>query len=143
MRRAGLTLIAMLSVMVAPALAGSAELKAGLGDHFQTTAYINGTPVNIMIDTGATTVALSYEDAGKAGIRLNDRDFTRQVTTANGITKAATVDLRRIQLDGVRVYDVEAIVMPRGAMTGSVLGMSFLSKLRSFKIEDGVLYLRD
>jgi aspartyl protease family protein len=133
----------MLSAMVAPALAGSAELKAGLGGHFQTTAYIDGTALNIVIDTGATTVALSYEDADRAGIRLNDRDFTRRVTTANGITKAATVELRRIELDGVRVYDVEAIVMPQGAMTVSVLGMSFLSKLSSFKIEDGVLYLRN
>ena len=102
MRRAGLTLIAMLSVMVAPALAGSAELKAGLGGHFKTTAYINGTPLEHRDRHRGHHRRAQLRGCRKAGIRLNDRDFTTPVTTANGITKAATVELRRIELDGVR-----------------------------------------
>lgn len=143
MRVLVLSLVALAAAFASPALAGSAELNAGAGGHFQSTAYINGTPVKVLVDTGATTVALSFEDAEAAGIRVSERDFNRPVSTANGVTQAASVAIRRIDLDGVRVYDVEAIVLPQGAINGSLLGMSFLSKLRSFKIEDGVLYLRD
>ena len=73
---------------------------------------------------------------------MND-DFDTPIATANGVVKAARVQLRRVEVDNVRVRDVEGLVLPDGAMRGSLLGMSFLSRLSSFKIENGVLYLRD
>jgi aspartyl protease family protein len=141
-----LILLAVLAAGLAgsmPARAAMTELKAIQGGHFVATAYMNGTPVRIMVDTGATTVALSYEDAEAAGLRPALLDYNAPVATANGTIKAARVTIRRVEIDTVRVNDVPAMVMPQGAMRGSLLGMSFLSRLRSFQVEDGVLRLRD
>ena len=137
-----LPLIAAL-LLASPAAASVAELKANDQGHFVTRAEINGRAVLVMIDTGATAVALSYEDAREAGLRPGSLDFNVPVGTANGITKAARIMLDRVEVDGVRVRDVEGLVLPEGAMQGSLLGMSYLSRLRSFKVEDGVLTLKD
>ncbi len=137
-----LPLIAAL-LLASPAAASVAELKANGQGHFVTRAEINGRAVLVMIDTGATAVALSYEDAREAGLRPGSLDFNVPVGTANGITKAARIMLDRVEVDGVRVRDVEGLVLPEGAMQGSLLGMSYLSRLRSFKVEDGVLTLKD
>jgi len=63
--------------------------------------------------------------------------------TANGQINAARVTLRRVDIDGVRVRDVAGMVLPEGSLDGTLLGMSFLSHLRSFRVEDGVLRLED
>ena len=65
------------------------------------------------------------------------------VATANGLAKAAKVKLDKVEIDGVRLDDVQALVMPEGALTGTLLGMSFLSRLSSFKSEGGVLTLKN
>jgi aspartyl protease family protein len=119
------------------------ELKAVSGGHFVTRAEINGRDVDVMVDTGATAVALSYEDAQAVGLRPSSLDYTVMVSTANGIAKAAPVTLDKVEIDGVRVRDVNGLVMPEGAMRGSLLGMSFLGRLQSFRVEDGVLYLKN
>jgi aspartyl protease family protein len=119
------------------------ELKAVSGGHFITTAEINGRDIDVMVDTGATAVALSYEDAETAGLRPSSLDYTVTVSTANGLAKAAPVTLEKVEIDGVRVSDVNGLVMPEGAMRGSLLGMSFLGRLQSFRVEDGVLYLKN
>lgn len=136
---------ALLSILLlaSPAAASVAELKANGQGHFVTRAEINGRAVLVMIDTGATAVALSYEDARDAGLRPGSLDFNVPVGTANGITQAARIMLDRVEVDGVRVRDVEGLVLPEGAMQGSLLGMSYLIRLRSFKVEDGVLTLKD
>lgn len=130
-------------LLASPAFASVAELKANGQGHFITKAEINGRAILVMIDTGATAVALSYEDAQDAGLRPGSLDFDIPVGTANGITKAARIMLDRVEVDGVRVRDVEGLVLPEGAMQGSLLGMSYLIRLRSFKVEDGVLTLKD
>ena len=119
------------------------ELKAGQNGHFFVKAEINGNAVNVMVDTGASAVALSYEDASDIGLHPRNLDFNIPVSTANGIAKAASVTLDKIEIDGVKVSNVQGLVMPEGVMRGSLLGMSFLSKLESFKVEDGVLYLKN
>ncbi len=124
-------------------LMSATELKAGRNGHFVVTADINGSQVKVMVDTGASAVALSYEDAQKVGLRPRSLDFDVPVSTANGITKAAKVMLDEVEIDGVRVFNVQGLVLPEGVMNGSLLGMSFLGKLRSFKVEDGVLYLKN
>jgi clan AA aspartic protease (TIGR02281 family) len=121
----------------------STELKADNRGHFVTDAEIDGTTVKVMVDTGASAVALSYEDADDAGLRPRTLDFNIPVGTANGVVNAARVSLRRVEVDGVEVRDVDGLVLPEGAMRGTLLGMSFLSRLRSFKVEDGVLHLED
>lgn len=126
-----------------PQLLSATELKADRNGHYIAEADINGTTILVMVDTGATGVALSYEDAEKAGLRPRGLDFDIPINTANGVVKAARVKLRRVEVDNVRVRDVDGLVLPEGAMRGSLLGMSFLSRLSSFKIENGVLYLRD
>lgn len=138
-----IALFASLLLTAAPALAASTELRAGSDGHFVTEADINGTAVRVLVDTGATAVALSYEDAQAAGLRPDNLDYDVPVATANGLAKAARVTIRRIEIDNVKIEDVEGMVMPEGAMAGSLLGMSYLSRLRSFKVEDGVLYLKD
>ena len=119
------------------------ELKANGGGHFVTKASINGSDIVVLVDTGATAVALSYEDAKDAGLRPGSLDFNIPIATANGVTQAARVNIDRIDVGGVKVDDVEGLVLPEGALRGTLLGMTFLSRLRSFKVEDGVLYLRD
>jgi aspartyl protease family protein len=119
------------------------ELKAGSMGHYRIKASINHSDIEVMVDTGASVVALSYEDAQKAGLRPNTLDFNIPVSTANGVVKAARVKLDRVEIDTVRVENVEAMVLPQGALNGTLLGMSFLSKLSSFKSEDGVLTLKN
>jgi aspartyl protease family protein len=119
------------------------ELKAGDGGHYFVRAAINNTNINVLVDTGASVVALSYEDADKAGLHPRNLDYKIQVSTANGVVNAARVKLDRVEIDNVRVDDVDAMVLPEGALKGTLLGMSFLSKLSSFKSEDGVLTLKN
>jgi aspartyl protease family protein len=124
-------------------LMSATELKANGGGHFVTKAAINGNDITVLVDTGATAVALSYEDAGNAGLRPGILDFNVPVSTANGMTKAARVNIDSIEIDGIEVDDVDGLVLPEGALRGTLLGMSFLGRLSSFKVEDGILYLRD
>jgi aspartyl protease family protein len=119
------------------------ELKANQSGHFVTAADINGRSIDVLVDTGATVVALSYEDAKHAGLRPGTLEFNVPVSTANGVAKAARVKIDQIAIDGIEVEDVEGLVLPEGALRGTLLGMSFLSRLSSFKVEDGILYLRD
>jgi aspartyl protease family protein len=124
-------------------LKAATALKAGQNGHFFVTAEINGRDVKVLVDTGASAVALSYEDAQDIGLHPGNLDFNIPVSTANGVTKAASVTLDKIEVDGVRVSDVQGMVLSEGVMRGSLLGMSFLGKLQSFKVEDGVLYLKN
>jgi aspartyl protease family protein len=119
------------------------ELKADQSGHFVTDADINGRSVRVLVDTGATVVALSYEDASDIGLRPGNLEFNVPVSTANGVAQAARVKLDQVAIDGIEVEDVEGLVLPRGALRGTLLGMSFLGRLGSFRVEDGVLYLRD
>jgi aspartyl protease family protein len=119
------------------------ELKAGSNGHFITTASINGQDIQVLVDTGASAVALSYEDAEQAGLKPHSLDYNIPVSTANGVANAASVILRRVEVDGVKVDDVQGMVLPQGAFRGTLLGMSFLAKLRGFNVENGVLTLKN
>jgi aspartyl protease family protein len=119
------------------------ELKAGNNGHYRVKAAINHSDIEVMVDTGASVVALSYEDAQTAGLRPNTLDYNIPVSTANGVVNAARVKLDRVEIDTIRVENVDAMVLPAGALNGTLLGMSFLSKLDSFKSESGVLTLKN
>jgi aspartyl protease family protein len=119
------------------------EIKAESNGHFNTEADINGRPIDVMIDTGATMVALSYEDAERAGIYLNRSDFTRAVSTANGIARVAPVTLDRVSVGNITVRNVPAAVAEPGRLKTSLLGMSFLSRLSRFDMRSGRLVLQE
>ncbi len=124
-------------------LYAATELKAEDNGHFYAKASINDSKITVVVDTGATMVALPYEDAETAGLHPRMLNYTIPVATANGVVKGAQVSLRRVEINGVKVNDVTGIVMPKGALNVTLLGMSFLSKLKGFSVEQGVLKLKN
>jgi aspartyl protease family protein len=119
------------------------ELRADSGGHFMADAYINGRRVAVMVDTGATIVALSNEDAAAAGIFPRESDFTGRVNTANGIARVAYVMLDSVAIGDITVRGVRAAIAERGRLSTSLLGMSFLSKLKRAEISRSTLVLED
>ncbi len=119
------------------------EIRAGAHGHYVTTASIEHMPVTVLVDTGASKVALSYEDAERVGLNPFALDFDQPVATANGLVKAAMITLRRVEIENVVVHDVDGMVLPEGAMQGTLLGMSFLGRLSGFRMSDGTLYLEE
>lgn len=110
--------------------------------HFLVRPRIEGAELVMLVDTGASVIALTAEDAARAGIRPGPGDFTVTVSTANGTVAVAPVRLREVRVGEIVVRDVEASVMPPGRLGTSLLGMSFLRRLRGFDIADGRLTLR-
>jgi aspartyl protease family protein len=94
-----------------------------------------------MLDTGATVVALRARDAAVLGIHPSARDFTVEVKTANGSTRAAPVQLGLVEINGLSVRNVAALVSPDEALSENLLGLSFLSRLRRFEFSNGRLVL--
>lgn len=125
-------------------LAGSVvELKAGRNGHFNAEAEVNGRSIDVMVDTGATMIALTYEDAERAGLFLKSSDFTQAVTTANGVARVAPVTLDRVSIGDITVRNVPAAVAERGRLKTSLLGMTFLSCLSRFDMRSGILVLQE
>lgn len=118
-------------------------IAAGNNGHFHTEAEINGRPIEVMVDTGATTVALSFEDAERAGIFVRPGDFTGAVSTANGVAHIAPVMLDRVSIGDITVRDVPAAVLEQGRLRTSLLGMSFLNRLSRFDMRSGELVLQE
>lgn len=110
--------------------------------HFLVETTVDGRRLTMLVDTGASIVALTSEDAAAAGIRPSAGDYNRRVSTANGEVAVATVRIREMRVGEITVRDVDAVVMPPGRLGTSLLGMSFLRQLRSFGIADGRLTLR-
>jgi aspartyl protease family protein len=119
------------------------EIEAERNGHFSAEADINGRSIPVMIDTGATMVVLSYEDAERAGLLLTDKDFTRAVSTANGTARVAPVTLDRVSIGNITVRDVPAAVAESGRLRTSLLGMTFLSRLSRFDMRAGRLVLQE
>ena len=119
----------------------SLTLDSGRDGHFEVEARIHGRSIGFMIDTGASLVILRSSDAARLGIRPMRSDYTATVSTANGKIKAAPAQLERIELGGITVYEVPALVLPDEALGRNLLGMSFLSKLRRFEVAGGRLVL--
>ena len=128
---------------IQPAQNGSRTvlLAADRRGHFQADARVDGRDVGFLIDTGATVIALTQTDAARIGIRPYPSDYTTNVTTANGPAKAASARIASIDIGGVVVRDVDALVMPDNALNQNLLGMAFLSKLKRFEYSGGRLLL--
>lgn len=109
--------------------------------HFQVDARVEGRHLTFMVDTGASVIALTASDAARLGIHPAQREFVAEVRTANGVTRAAPVTLDMVEVSDLMVRDVAALVMPDGALTENLLGLSFLSRLRRFEYSGGKLVL--
>ena len=115
-------------------------LEADGRGHFQTEATINGRSVPVLIDTGATSVALRFEDMSRLGIRAPlPSEYTVPIATANGNARAARVVLPEVRVGDVRVRKVDALVMPERMLSTSLLGMSFIRRLSNVEMADGRL----
>lgn len=124
---------------------GSTEvvLHKSLGGHFETSIEIGPISVPVLIDTGASSVALRFEDAVRIGIDPATLQFTRTVLTANGQAQAAPLRLPELRLGPIVRTDVAAVVLEEGRLDQSLLGMSFLSTLGSLQMQTDELRLRD
>ena len=109
--------------------------------HFQVEGRVEGRRIAFIVDTGATVVALTARDAARLGLRPTRSEFTAEVKTANGVVRAAPVRLDIIDVDGLMVRDVQAIVLPDEALSDNLLGMSYLSRLKRFEYQHGKLVL--
>jgi aspartyl protease family protein len=122
---------------------GVVEIRAGESGHFHAEAEINGRSIPVLVDTGATMLALTYEDAETAGILLRPSDFTQSVATANGIARVAPVTVDRVSIGDITVRGVAASVSEPGRLKMTLLGMSFLGRLERVDMRAGVLLLQD
>jgi aspartyl protease family protein len=121
----------------------SFAIDADASGQYRTTMLVAGRHLPALIDTGATFVALTYEDAASIGIHPVDADFKYQVQTANGTSRVAAATLSSVRVGNVEARNVQALVSPPGSLTGhSLLGMSFLKQLSGFEIQSGRLVLR-
>jgi aspartyl protease family protein len=115
--------------------------RANTGD-FPVAAAVNGARVPMVLDTGASTVVLTREDAKAAGLPLEVLAYTVNIDTANGRTRAAPVTLDRVAVGGLVERSVPALVAQPGQLKTSLLGMSFLNRLQSWEVRGDKLMLR-
>jgi aspartyl protease family protein len=110
--------------------------------HFLAQGRVHGTDVRLMVDTGASTVVLKAADAERAGIDVAGLSFTVAVQTANGTAYAAPVRLREIAIGPIAFDGIEALVAKPGSLNESLLGMSFLKRLKSYEVVGDFMTLR-
>ena len=118
-------------------------VQKSLGGHFQTNVAIDGTSLSMLVDTGASAVVLSQEDAAKVGIDLSGLTYSITVSTANGRARAAPVRLREVTIGPIVRHGVRAMVAEEGRLDQSLLGMTFLETLGSIEITRDELRLKD
>jgi aspartyl protease family protein len=155
------TFMAQLADRMTPALANTAPRKAAIVEapapassglrtlsigrdargHFETEGRIEGQRIGFMVDTGASVIALNETSAARFGLRPSRGDYKASVATANGNVKAAPTRLAMVDIGGIVVRDVDAIVLPDEALSENLLGLSFLSKLKRFEYANGRLVL--
>ncbi|WP_138381096.1 retropepsin-like aspartic protease family protein [Luteithermobacter gelatinilyticus] len=131
-----------------PPAAPSAEvfdeihIPRGPDGHYWVKGDIKGVKVSFVVDTGASHLALTYEDAEQIGLYPAHLEYSISVSTANGPTRMAHVTLPSVSLGDVEVTDVSATVAQQGQLPVSLLGMSFLNQLNSFEFQGEELVLR-
>jgi aspartyl protease family protein len=122
--------------------AAEASIDADGGGQYATEVYINGAPVRMLVDTGATMVVISYQTASRIGLQVLNADYTGRAQTANGVAAVAPVTLREVTIGPIYLGDVKALVAAPDAGAVDLLGMSFLKRLASVEQRSGKLILR-
>ena len=119
---------------------GRVEIPISRDGHFHLTATLNGQQVRMVVDTGASTVALSREDAARIGIDTGQIAFVGTAMTANGRVRTAPVRINEFAIGDIVDRDVPAMVI-EGGMPGSLLGMSYLRRFARVGFEGDLLVL--
>jgi aspartyl protease family protein len=125
----------------APATGRTLNIPHDARGHFATEGRINGQRIGFMVDTGASMIALNETSAAQFGFRPSPGDYTGRVTTANGTIKAARTRIAMVEVGGLVVRDVDAVVLPDESLSENLLGLSFLSKLKRFEYANGMMVL--
>ncbi len=120
---------------------GVEYINADQNGHYSANIEVNGTMIRTLVDTGATTVAFGAADAERAGIRPARSEYKFKTQTANGEVAIARVVVRSMRLGSIELQNIEAAVLPEGALDGTLLGMSFLKQLQ-VQSENGRLILK-
>lgn len=117
-----------------------ASLAKAADGHFWADALADGKPVHFLVDTGASSVSLTEKDAERLGLDPARLVYNQTVRTADGDSLAARVRLASLSVDGVRIDNVDALVIGRG-LPASLLGMSYLGRLSRFEATPSSLVL--
>ena len=120
---------------------GEVIVTRRLSGEFAVAGRVNGQRVTFLFDTGASVVVLTAADARRAGIDTSGLSFDVPVTTANGAAMAAEAGIDEIAVGPIVMHNVRALVARPGALEESLLGMSFLERLKSYTVERGRLIL--
>ena len=115
-------------------------LKPDQSGQYHAEVTVNGRTIRMLVDTGASLVALTQQDAITLGVL--PLSFNVPVQTANGTARAGEAKLSDIRIGSVQVADTRALVLPYGVTGQSLLGMSFLKKLSGFEVAGGNLILK-
>ena len=119
----------------------AAQVSKSADGHYWAEANVNGRWIRLLVDTGASAVALTAIDAQRLGIDLDSLDYSHPVNTAGGRTLAAQIRLDEVTVAGARVKNVDALVV-RDGLTTSLLGMTYLGRLSRFEATKTALILR-
>jgi len=116
--------------------------KAASG-HFEVHGRVNGKRVNFLVDTGASSVVLSKEDAQRAGIDTDTLSYSVPIMTANGRASAASINIGSLRIGDIERTNIRAMVTKDGLLSGSLLGMNFLQTLGGFTVRGDQLIMID
>lgn len=119
----------------------SKRLYADRDGHYRARARLDGRTFDVMVDTGATIVALTWSTGLDLGLVRPGTAMDAPMQTANGRVMGKRVTIPRLEVEGLAVASVDAVVLPQGALSVNLLGMSFLSKLRRFEFAQNTLLL--
>lgn len=117
------------------------RIQADRSGHYVSSFKANGRTVVGLIDTGATYVAVNESTARSFGLRLSSADFKHKANTANGVTEAAFAKLDAMEIGPIRVRNVDVFILKDHSLSDTLIGMSFISKLSSFRVENSQLIL--
>ncbi len=119
-----------------------ATAKRARNGHFFFDTAVNGVRVPMMLDTGATIVAIRGEDAAKVGIDVSALSYTARTRTANGTAEIALVTLDSLTVGNITRRNVSASVARPGQLAYNLLGQSFLARIAGFNVEGDLLILK-
>ena len=115
-------------------------IERGAGGHFFAFAEVNGEPVRFVVDTGATSVALTEEDARRAGVAFDPARFEVVGSGASGDVRGQEVTLNAVDLDGKKMEDIHGVVLE--GLTVSLLGQNYLRRLDTVSISGDTMRLK-
>lgn len=119
---------------------GAITVPRASDGHFYLVLEVNGVPTRFVVDTGATSIVLSQEDAARAGVPIDNLIFSGRANTANGRVNTAPTRIATLSLGGIVDENVRAVVNG-GEMSGSLLGMTYLNRFSRLEIANGTLIL--